>query len=206
MAFLECNRAAAALGATDEFRKMEGINISRNAKLGDYAYVAMSNTNQTMLSNDLAEDDNDDPQDHIQLNGSEWGAVYRMPLLGKGESVGNLTAAHDYAILSMEPVVTGGPNANICGGCPYDARPNSKSTVCNDCSFNPTKESEGGVVGKGMEKIETVFKKQGFDPTTTISEPDNIVVMDDGRVIIGEDSGNAGHENNMLWVYNPGLK
>ncbi|WP_396587437.1 alkaline phosphatase PhoX [Bermanella sp. R86510] len=34
-----------------------------------------------------------------------------------------------------------------------------------------------------------------------IAQPDNIVVLNDGRVLIGEDSGN--HENNMLWVYNP---
>jgi secreted PhoX family phosphatase len=32
-----------------------------------------------------------------------------------------------------------------------------------------------------------------------ISNPDNIVVMDDGRVLIGEDTGN--HENNMIWVF-----
>ncbi|QGX39177.1 PhoX family protein [Permianibacter aggregans] len=34
-----------------------------------------------------------------------------------------------------------------------------------------------------------------------ISNPDNLVVLNDGRVIIGEDSGL--HENNMIWVYNP---
>lgn len=34
-----------------------------------------------------------------------------------------------------------------------------------------------------------------------IANPDNIVVLNDGRVLIGEDTGK--HENNMLWVYNP---
>jgi len=34
-----------------------------------------------------------------------------------------------------------------------------------------------------------------------ISNPDNLLVMDDGRVIIGEDTGR--HENNMMWVWNP---
>ncbi|UUA74063.1 PhoX family protein [Cellvibrio sp. QJXJ] len=34
-----------------------------------------------------------------------------------------------------------------------------------------------------------------------IAQPDNIEVLDDGRVLIGEDSSN--HVNNMLWVYNP---
>ncbi|WP_238532775.1 alkaline phosphatase PhoX [Halalkalicoccus jeotgali] len=203
VAFLETNRAAGALGATDEFRKMEGVNIRRDADIGDYAYVAMSETNQTFLPNEAAAEEYDDAEDHIQVNGDEWGAVYQMRLYGEGERCGKQTAAHDYDLLRMEPVVTGGPNANICGGCPYDARPDSKSTVCEDCSFNPAKESEEGVVGRGMEKIETVFTKQGFDPSTTIANPDNIVVMDDGRVVIGEDTSLEGHENNMVWIYDP---
>ncbi|PSP71890.1 hypothetical protein BRC80_04355 [Halobacteriales archaeon QH_9_66_26] len=36
------------------------------------------------------------------------------------------------------------------------------------------------------------------------SSPDNIVVMPDGLVIIGEDSTEAGHDPpNTIWVYNP---
>lgn len=38
-------------------------------------------------------------------------------------------------------------------------------------------------------------------PVDEIAQPDNVIVLDDGRVLIGEDSGN--HVNNMLWVYNP---
>ncbi|EAT11180.1 DUF839 domain-containing protein [Bermanella marisrubri] len=34
-----------------------------------------------------------------------------------------------------------------------------------------------------------------------IANPDNIVVLNDGRVLIGEDTSK--HENNMLWVYTP---
>lgn len=34
-----------------------------------------------------------------------------------------------------------------------------------------------------------------------ISNPDNLAVMDDGRVLIGEDTSK--HINNTLWVYNP---
>lgn len=34
-----------------------------------------------------------------------------------------------------------------------------------------------------------------------IAQPDNIIVLDDGRVLIGEDTSN--HKNNMLWIYNP---
>lgn len=34
-----------------------------------------------------------------------------------------------------------------------------------------------------------------------IAQPDNIEVLDDGRVLIGEDTSN--HVNNMLWLFNP---
>lgn len=33
-----------------------------------------------------------------------------------------------------------------------------------------------------------------------ISNPDNLVILNDGRVLIGEDTGN--HENNMVWLFN----
>jgi secreted PhoX family phosphatase len=34
-----------------------------------------------------------------------------------------------------------------------------------------------------------------------ISNPDNLQILNDGRVIIGEDTG--AHENNMIWVWQP---
>ncbi|MEJ2037292.1 MAG: hypothetical protein P8X69_15245 [Maritimibacter sp.] len=33
----------------------------------------------------------------------------------------------------------------------------------------------------------------------SISNPDNLVVLDNGDVVIGEDTGD--HENNMMWLY-----
>ncbi|WP_266078175.1 PhoX family protein [Haladaptatus caseinilyticus] len=185
VAFLESRKAAAAKGATDEFRKMEGVNVPSNAEPGDYMYMAMSELNETMLSNE-ATDEFDDSQDDIELKGNDYGAVYRMRL----ES--------GYDVSRMEPVLTGGPDANVCGGCPYDAAPNSKSTVCQSCAHNPKKDEDGDS-GTGMAAL-----KNGslMDPENTIANPDNIVVMPDGRVVIGEDSGI--HENNMLWVYDPG--
>ncbi|MGD8710808.1 MAG: DUF839 domain-containing protein [Ectothiorhodospiraceae bacterium] len=153
IAFLESRKVAAALGASAEFRKMEGVNINavraEEAETGTdvnedgeivsqaYAYMAMSNTNKTM------EDDSGD----IQLSGraSDCGAVYRMPLEA------------GYDITRMEPVLVGGP---------YNG-----TRAENTCNVN------------------------------NISEPDNVVVLEDGRVIVGEDTGN--HVNNMLWVFDP---
>ena len=182
VAFLETNRAASALGATDEFRKMEGVNLKRNARPGDYLYVAMSNTNATMA----------DEEGDIQLDGDRWGAVYRMQLEG------------DYNVSRMEPVVTGGPDANICGGCPYDTE-GSNGQVCQSCTHNPNRQDKEGFLGNGMRKMKNVVSMNGsYDPENTISEPDNLLVMDDGRVVIGEDTGNQGHDPpNMIWVYDP---
>ena len=186
-AFLESRKAAGALGATDEFRKMEGVNIRQGAVPGDYLYMAMSSTNQTMA----------DGKGNIALDGDGWGAVYRIKL------------DDNFDVSRMEPVVVGGPDANICGGCPYDARPDSASEVCADCAFNPMPDQDDddtGLVQKSVKKMGDQFASaQPFDPETTIGSPDNIVVMEDGRVVIGEDSGNEGHNPpNMIWVYDPG--
>ena len=150
VAFVETRKVAAAMGATNEFRKMEGVNISvaraEDAVGGGsngtgateaYAYMAMSNVNKTMA----------DGEGDIQLNGrsGDCGAVYRMKL------------GANYNIDRMEPAVVGGP---------YNG-----DRAVNTCNVN------------------------------NISEPDNLLVMDDGRVIIGEDTGE--HENNMVWVYDP---
>jgi hypothetical protein len=139
VAFLESRKAAAALGATAEFRKMEGVNINdAAAKDGSvpFMYMAMSNVNRTMA----------DDRGDIQLAANECGVVYRMPL------------EEGYDVSRMEPAVAGGP---------YEA-----SAAANPCAV------------------------------TNIAEPDNLVVMADGRVIIGEDTDQ--HANNMLWVYAPG--
>lgn len=137
-AFLESRKAAAAKGATDEFRKMEGVNIHYGGAMDGsvpFMYMAMSAIGKTMA----------DDKGDIQLQANPCGAVYRMKL------------TEDYNVTHMVPVIAGGPfNGN---------------RAVNQCS------------------------------TAGIANPDNLVVMPDGRVIVGEDTG--AHENNMLWVYDP---
>lgn len=152
VAFVETRKAARYLGATAEFRKMEGVmtNMKRAGEAVEgmdlvpgesvttaYAYMAMSNVNATMT----------DGTGDIQLTTSDGdcGGIYRMPLEA------------GYNITRMEPAIMGGP---FNGGAPD-----------NTCDAD------------------------------NISEPDNLLVMDDGRVIIGEDTGE--HENNMVWIFNP---
>ena len=148
--FLESRKAAAAMGATAEFNKMEGVNI--NFGLADswwndgsadgvqaYMYMAMSDTTSTMS----------DATGDIQLDGThgKCGAVYRMKLIKNSDGLVD--------IKTLSPAVVGGP---------YDG---SRST--NRCNIN------------------------------NISNPDNLVILDDGRVMIGEDTGN--HQNNIIWLF-----
>jgi secreted PhoX family phosphatase len=137
-AFLESRKAAAAKGATAEFRKMEGVMTNyEKAKDGSvpFVYMAMSEVNETMA----------DGEGDIQLDANNCGVVYRMEL------------DENFDIARMEPAVAGGPYTE-----------NAEVNACD---------------------------------TENIANPDNLLILDDGRVVIGEDTGD--HENNMLWIYEP---
>lgn len=125
VAFLESRKAAEALGATAEWQKMEGVQISNDATAGDFLYMGVST-----ISNGMTDQKGD-----MQLDENGYGAIYRMRL------------DSEYNVSRIEPAVLG-----------------SEETFHN---------------------------------------PDNILVMNDGRVLIGEDTGRA---NDMLWVYQPGTQ
>jgi len=136
VAFLESRKAAAAKGATAEFRKMEGVNINlEGARTGaaPYMYMAMSE-----VAKGMADDEGD-----IQVGANKCGVVYEMKLDG------------NFNVHKMTPVVAGGP---------YDG--NDEANAC---------------------------------ATDNISNPDNIVVLGNGNVLIGEDTG--AHENNAMWLW-----
>ncbi len=60
-----------------------------------------------------------------------------------------------------------------------------------------------------VDRMQPVIVGGAYNGTSTtdkcdvngVAQPDNIEVLDDGRVLIGEDTSN--HINNMLWIYNP---
>ena len=85
VAFLETRKAAAALGATDEWNKMEGVVY--NPQAPEYAYLAMSNIDRAMT----------DGQGDIDVSDNFCGIVYRMPVLD------------DYDIDRIDPLIIGGP-------------------------------------------------------------------------------------------------
>lgn len=60
-----------------------------------------------------------------------------------------------------------------------------------------------------VSRMEPVVIGGAYDGASTtdrcdsnrIAQPDNVLVLDDGSVLIGEDSSN--HKNNMMWLYRP---
>ena len=85
VAFLETRKAAAAIGATNEWNKMEGVVFNPNAP--EYVYMAMSNIDRAMT----------DGQGDIDVSDNYCGIVYRMPVL------------EDWNLNRIDPVIIGGP-------------------------------------------------------------------------------------------------
>ena len=133
VAFLESRKAAAAIGASDEWNKMEGIVFNPDAP--GYLYLAMSDVRYDMS----------DGQGDIDVSENRCGIVYRMPV----ES--------GWGISRIEPAIVGGPYSS--GSSP------------DQCDAN------------------------------NLAGPDNLAVLDDGRVLVGEDTGK--HQNNMVWLWKP---
>ena len=130
VAFLETRKAAAAIGATDEWNKMEGVGFNPNAP--DYLYLAMSGIDNAMT----------DGQGDIDVSDNLCGIVYRMTM----NDLWNVNRIH--------PAIIGGPYI---------------SSNQYECDIN------------------------------NLAGPDNLVVLDDGSVLVGEDTRR--HENNMVWLW-----
>ena len=130
VAFLESRKAAAALGASDEWNKMEGVAFNPNAP--EHLYLAMSRIESAMT----------DGQDDIDVTQNSCGIVYRM------------TVAEGWNINRIDPVLSGGPYM---------------STAQYKCDVN------------------------------NLAGPDNLLVLDDGRILVGEDTYH--HESNMVWLW-----
>lgn len=99
-AFLESRRAAALLGATTEFNKMEGIAVNVKDK---HIYMAISYLDKGMLANSSA------PADHIQLPKISAGATFTLEAKsGQVDTSGNPIAS-DYVATRMyvEPALLG---------------------------------------------------------------------------------------------------
>ena len=130
VAFLESRKAAAALDASDEWNKMEGVAFNPNVP--DKLYLAMSNIDRAMT----------DGQGDIDLTANYCGIVYSM------------TMNQGWNVNRIDPAIIGGPYT---------------SSAQYECNID------------------------------NLAGPDNILVLDDGSVLVGEDTRK--HENNMVWLW-----
>lgn len=139
-AFLESRRTAAAMGATNEWDKLEGVTTS-----GNNVYIAASGISFTMDKSWGRKDwstgqiDKSTPGD-IGLNAEKCGGTYVS------------VTGDDYNITRIDPYVVG--NTTSEGRC-EESRP---------------------------------------------ANPDNILAMHDGSLLIGEDAGKKKHSVDMLWM------
>ncbi|OZB84940.1 MAG: hypothetical protein B7Z48_06480, partial [Thiotrichales bacterium 12-47-6] len=99
-AFLESRRAAALLGATAEFNKMEGIAVNAKDK---HIYMAISYLDGGMLANSSA------PTDHVQLPKINAGATFTLAAQSGQEDTSGNAIASDYVATRMyvEPALLG---------------------------------------------------------------------------------------------------
>ena len=130
VAFLESRKAAAALGATDEWNKMEGVAF--NPEADNALYLAMSSISNAMT----------DAQGDIDLTEKSCGIVYRMTM--------NTT----WNVNRIDPAIVGGPYT---------------SSAQFQCDID------------------------------NLAGPDNLLVLNDGRVLVGEDTWR--HEHNTVWLW-----
>lgn len=139
-AFLESRRAAAALGATNEWDKLEGVTSN-----GNTVYVGASALSWTMDKSwgdpDWVTGERDETDGGaIALNKEDCGGVYMA-------KTGN-----DYNITRLDPYVIG------------------KTLEDGSCDLNRP------------------------------ANPDNILALADGSLLIGEDAGKKKHPLDMLWL------
>lgn len=139
-AFLESRRSAAALGATNEWDKLEGITSH-----GNIVYVGASSLSWTMDKTwgdpNWATGVRDETKGGaIALDKEDCGGVYMAK------------TGDDYNITRLEPYVIG------------------KTTADGKCDINLP------------------------------ANPDNILAMNDGTLLIGEDAGKKKHPLDMLWM------
>lgn len=154
-AFLESRQAARQLGATAEWRKLEGIAINEKrveeaiegTDLIDFeeveeAYLYIGNAETASMMTDGEGD--------IQLSGrvNKCGTVYRAKILD------------DYSLNRIEPVITG-------------------STYQSELMAEARCSVDG------------------------LTNPDNVIVLNNGNVLIGEDAGASSRPNNTMWMFDP---
>jgi secreted PhoX family phosphatase len=168
---LESRRYAALLGATYEFRKMEGFTMDENR---NQAYIAISEVGRAMLDNSLDPeklsegternyDDRDgngvvETGNHIRVAKADYcGAIYAMDLMSGLRDTDGKRIKSQYVAINMNSILASGTAAG--------------EISADECALN----------------------------NDIMAQPDNItMIANSDTLIIGEDGG---HESNMVWAF-----
>jgi len=175
---LESRRYAALLGATHEFRKMEGFTFD---PLSNKAFIAISEVGRAMLPASEVDPEKgksyDDlgtgmvvTGDHVQVEAADYcGAIYSMDL--KMNKKGKLKKGRDNMGYKI----------------------NSRYVVTN---MNTILYSEGAY---GSDMDPNTCADNNLDK---MAQPDNIAMIPGSDILLlGEDGK---HDNNMIWAYDLG--
>lgn len=168
---LESRRYAALMGATYEFRKMEGFTMDEKR---NQAYIAISEVGRAMLDNafdpeKIGEgtnrnyDDRDsngvaETGNHIRVAKADYcGAVYAMDLMSGVRDSRGKEIKSTYVAINMNSILASG----TVGG----------EMSADECALN----------------------------NDVMAQPDNLtMIANSNTLIIGEDGG---HKNNMVWAF-----
>ena len=172
---LETRRYAAFMGATTEFRKMEGITY--DAKRGKL-YLAMSEVNKGMLDDPTSKYDIGGNND-IKLPENFCGAVYALKVKGGQMDLDKHSIDSEYVAAKMKGLVLGSPVTQ-----------DDKDNPNSDYYVNKDEPSNSGKYAANACYLEQ------------IANPDNLTYMESyNTLIIGEDTV-TGHQNDVMWAYN----
>jgi len=148
-AFLESRKAAAAMGATNEWNKLEGVTATPAT-----FYMAISEIAETM----------DKQWGHVGWDTGKKDKAIAGDIAVDSEKCGAIYAAKigaDFDIRRLEPAVVG-------------------------------KLGEPGPERKGKPTVRCF--------SDNIANPDNILALSNGNLLIGEDAGDRMHPVDMLWL------
>jgi uncharacterized protein len=179
---LETRRYAAYMGATTEWRKMEGITFdAKRNKL----YLAISEINKGMLDGDV-----DDPNSTYDVGGQNdihvpenfCGGVYALKVKGGQKDLSKTAIQSNFVATNMKGLVMGSPVSE-------DENNDLNSPYYVNSDPSPDPDEHGKYAANSCH-------------VDAIANPDNLTYIEFyNTLIVGEDSV-KGHQNDTMWAYN----
>jgi len=169
---LESRRYAALLGATYEFRKMEGFTFDTNR---NQAYISISEVGRGMLDN------TNDPQEELDGTKRNYDDHDGNGVIETGNDIRITKADYCGAVYGMD----------MMSGV-YDTI--GKKIKSDMVAINMNSILASGTEGGKISPLECALNNE------VMAQPDNITMIENSNNLIIAEDGK--HENNMLWSFN----